>query len=203
MKVYSIILFKWREKESPLVLSSVYDLSFFGYFQRSTVRQVLLFASREVVQRTRPGDRQTVLHNGNNCHTYTLLSPPNTACAVTTDEEYPQRVVFSLVSVSLEEFAKLHSSNPDIQNPIADLDLAVPALDQLLIKYQDPIEADKILKIQKNLDETKTILVQTIDQILERETKLEDLAKRSQDLSFQSKVFLEKANQTNSCCTIL
>jgi synaptobrevin family protein YKT6 len=202
MKVYSITIFKWKEKSPPVLLSSCYDLSSFGFFQRSTVREVLLFASREVVERTQPGVRQTVSHNGNNCHTYTLSSPDHTACAVTTDEEYPQRVAFSLISVCFEEFVKLHSSNPSIENPLQDLDLPVPALEQIIIKYQDPVEADKLLKIQKNLDETKVVLMKTIDQVLERDAKLEDLAKRSQDLSFQSKMFLDKTKE-NSCCNIL
>jgi len=65
------------------------------------------------------------------------------------------------------------------------------------------LEADKIMKIQKDLDATKDILVKSIDQLLERGEKLETLAQKSNDLSFQSKVFLEKSESLNSCCIIL
>lgn len=36
------------------------DLSAFGYFQRASVREMLLFTSRTIAQRTAPGQRQTV-----------------------------------------------------------------------------------------------------------------------------------------------
>jgi synaptobrevin family protein YKT6 len=39
-------------------------LSAFGYFQRSTVKEMLLFVSRTIVKRTQPGQRQSVEHNG-------------------------------------------------------------------------------------------------------------------------------------------
>ena len=37
------------------------------------------------------------------------------------------------------------------------------------MKYQDPSAADKILKIQRELDDTKVVLHKTIDSVLARE----------------------------------
>jgi synaptobrevin family protein YKT6 len=76
-------------------------------------------------------------------------------------------------------------------------------IDQVLAKYQNPTEADKVLKIQKELEETKQIVVKNIDQLLERGEKLDDLAQKSNDLSFQSKAFASRAEDLNRCCVIL
>ena len=67
---------------------------------------------------------------------------------------------------------------------------------------QDPASFDKILKIQRDLDTTQQVLHQTIDNILERGEKLDDLVQRSDELSATSKQFYRQARKTNSCCTI-
>ena len=43
-----------------------------------------------------------------------------------------------------------------------------PSLEETLKKYQNPAEADKLMAIQKDLDETKAIMHDTIDAALER-----------------------------------
>lgn len=75
-------------------------------------------------------------------------------------------------------------------------------LEEYLVKYQDPAAADKVTKIQRDLEETTTILHKTIDSVLERGTKLDSLVERSDDLSRQSKMFYKQAKKTNSCCVI-
>jgi synaptobrevin family protein YKT6 len=65
---------------------------------------------------------------------------------------------------------------------------------------QDPVAADKLTKIQKDLDETKVILHQTIDSVLRRGEKLDTLVEKSADLSLASKMFAKQASKTNSCC---
>ena len=69
-------------------------------------------------------------------------------------------------------------------------------------KYQDPSEADKVTKIQRDLDETTQILHKTIDGVLERGVKLDGLVEKSNDLSAQSKMFYKQAKKTNGCCVV-
>ena len=77
-----------------------------------------------------------------------------------------------------------------------------PLEPEYLVKYQDPTSADKVSKIQKDLDDTTEILHKTIDSVLERGVKLDQLVERSDDLSRQSKMFYKQARKTNSCCVI-
>eukprot|EP01101_Sappina_pedata_P012125 TRINITY_DN8271_c0_g1_i1.p1 TRINITY_DN8271_c0_g1~~TRINITY_DN8271_c0_g1_i1.p1 ORF type:complete len:201 (+),score=98.96 TRINITY_DN8271_c0_g1_i1:92-694(+) len=200
MKLLSIILFKWVANGLPIQLTSAYDLSPFGFFQRGSVKEVALFVSREVVQRSKPGDRHSVLHKEHFCHV--MIRGENLACAVLSDEDYPQRVIFSLINTAFDEFDKAVPESQWI-NLTTDASFNVASLEPLLLKFQNPEEADKIMKIQKDLDETKDILIKSIDQLLDRGEKLENLAKQSQDLSFQSKIFLDRSTEMNSCCIIL
>src|SRR4051812_12250419 len=84
-----------------------------------------------------------------------------------------------------------------------DVQLPVPEIDVLLIKYQQPAEVDAVLRIQKDVDETKGILMKSIDQLLARGEKLEDLMQRSQDLSYQSKQFAKHSKDLNRCCNLI
>lgn len=65
------------------------------------------------------------------------------------------------------------------------------------------MQADKLSKIQKDLDETKVILHETIDSMLARGEKLENLVDKSNDLSMASQMFYKQARKTNSCCRMM
>ena len=72
-----------------------------------------------------------------------------------------------------------------------------------IVRYQDPMEADKILKIQRELDETKVVLHKTIDSVLARGEKLDNLVDKSTDLSLASQMFYKQAKKQNQCCTMM
>ncbi|MCO5606783.1 hypothetical protein L7F22_060973 [Adiantum nelumboides] len=72
------------------------------------------------------------------------------------------------------------------------------------ISHEDPPEADKSLKIQKELDETKHISYKTVDTVLERKEKLDSLVEKSSDHSLASQLFYkQQGKKTNQCCIIL
>lgn len=203
MKVYSVMLFRWLplvEAPHPALLSSACELSSFGMFQRSGAKEVFLFVSREVTGRSQPGQRQCVLHQGHVC--CVQVRQDGLACAVVSDQEYPTRVAFGLVAQALDDFCK---AVPEDQWKKVTKDAAfnVGALDTLLAKYQDPQSADKLEAIKKDLDETKAIMMKSIDQLLERGEKLENLTAKSEDLSFQSKAFLNRSEDLNRCCILI
>jgi synaptobrevin family protein YKT6 len=119
---------------------------------------------------------------------------------VITDTEYPARVAFVLLGQLLEEFSTAQGDSwKTVTTPES---VTFPPVEEYLAKYQDPAAADKVTKIQKDLDETTEILHKTIDSVLERGVKLDNLVERSDDLSKQSKMFYKQAKKTNSCCVI-
>lgn len=145
---------------------------------------MLTFLTKTFTKRTEPGQRQSVTHEGYIVHCY--VRSDGLAGTVTTDAEYPARVAFVLLGQLLEEFT---AENGDTWKTVETPDsVSFPKIEEYLVKYQDPAAADKVTKIQKDLDETTQILHNTIDQVLERGVKLDSLVERSNDLSSQSKL---------------
>jgi synaptobrevin family protein YKT6 len=119
---------------------------------------------------------------------------------VTCDSEYPPRVAFTILTKLLEDFAQF---KPDWTTETRNEAVTWPQLERDVVRYQDPANADQLMRIQRNLDETKEVLHQTIDSVLARGEKLEDLVERSGELSAQSKLFYREAKRANSCCSVV
>lgn len=69
--------------------------------------------------------------------------------------------------------------------------------------FQDPKEADKLLKIESDLDEIQNMLKKTMEDLLEREENLDELMQQSEDISSMAYNFYEKSKETNKkCCSI-
>ncbi|CAG8746737.1 6896_t:CDS:2, partial [Dentiscutata erythropus] len=187
MKIYSITVFS-TENEEAVNLAGEYDLSGFGFFQRGSVQEFMKFFSKTVAERTRPGQRLSVEEN--NCIFYSYVRTEGLAGIIICDSEYPQRVAFSLLSKIIDEFIVKFARNTWQPQTIS-----YPELKTYLIKYQDPKEADQITKVQEQLDETKQVMNKTIESLLQRGEKLDDLIDRSQEISFQSKAFYKQAKK--------
>ena len=122
------------------------------------------------------------------------------AATALCDKEYPSRVAFTLLAKIQEDFMATYQDNVWMATRKP---LKLSSLDTTIEKYQNPQEADSIMRIQHDLDETKIILYRTIDSILERGVKLESLVEKSNDLSVQSKMFYKTAKKNNSCCGMM
>lgn len=95
-------------------------------------------------------------------------------------------VAHQLLSKVVDEFLAKY---PRTAFTTATPPLAFPELKEYIVKYQDPQQADSIMKIQKELDETKIVLHKTIESVLERGEKIDTLVQKSDGLSAQSKMF--------------
>ncbi|NP_001347371.1 VAMP-like protein YKT61 [Zea mays] len=187
-----------EQQEEAVVLANSSDVSHFGYFQRAAAREFILFVARTAALRTPAGTRQNVQHEEYTVHCYNQ----NGLCAIAfTDAHYPVRSAFSLLNIVLEEYQRTFGES--WRTTKTDVTQPWQYLDDALTKYQDPAEADKLLKIQRDLDETKIILHKTIDSMLARGERLDSLVAKSSDLSISSQMFYKQAKKTNSCCTIL
>lgn len=78
------------------------------------------------------------------------------SCVIICDREYPQRVAFALINRVLDDFTANHSREEWMSTDAA---LSFPEMKRMLEKYQNPHEADPIMRVQKELDETKVVLV--------------------------------------------
>ncbi|XP_060712349.1 synaptobrevin homolog YKT6 [Hemiscyllium ocellatum] len=198
MKLYSLsILYKGATGVN--LLKAAYDVSTFSFFQRSSVQEFMTFTSQLIVERSQRGSRAAVKEQDYLCHV--CIRNDSLAGVVIADSEYPSRVCFSLLDKVLEEFSRQVDSNewpsgsPNV--------IRYTGLDAHLARYQNPREADAMCKVQAELDETKVILHNTMESLLERGEKLDDLVSKSEVLGTQSKAFYKTARKQNSCCGIM
>lgn len=199
MKIFSIIVLYKNEGGQAKILKAGSDLSSFGYFQRGSVDEFLKFTSKILIERSTPGSRSSVKEQDYIAHVY--IRGDQLCGVLYSDQEYPKRVAHTLINKVLDDFSKTVPSNtwPTIPEESANY----TELPGLVNKYQNPKEADALTKLQMDLDETKIILHGTIESVLQRGEKLDDLVSKSEDLGLQSKAFYKTAKKTNACCSYM
>eukprot|EP00118_Oscarella_pearsei_P025063 m.307422 g.307422 ORF g.307422 m.307422 type:complete len:201 (+) comp42258_c0_seq1:81-683(+) len=200
MKLFFAGIYFTTPGRKPALQKKAQNVSSFGYFQRSGVQEFLNFTGALLVERTNPGERKTVKEQEYRCHVF--IRSDSLSGVLIADHEYPQRVAFTFLSKVLDQYStEFPKDAARWASPSSNH--SWPVLDQLLAKYQNPTDADPMTKVQAELDETKIILYDTIEAVLQRGEKLDDLVKKSDDLSLASKSFYKEARKANSCCSIL
>lgn len=203
MKIFAMfVLYKMPESSGggqSRMLKSALDLSSFGFFQRGSVEEFMKFTAKVLSERTEVLARSSVKEQEYIAHVF--VRSDNLTSVIITDQEYPKRVAHTLSNKILEEFSKaVPSANwLTLNEGMANYG----DLPGLLTKFQNPKEADALTKLQMDLDETKIILHGTIESVLQRGEKLDDLVAKSEDLGLQSKTFYKTAKKTNACCTYM
>jgi len=142
--------------------------------------------AKTVAERTSPGQRQDVEEQDYTFHSYARSE--GVCGIIISNQSYPKLVAHQLLSKVLDDFLARHPVS-SFARAEAGAQLAMPELKGYLDKYQDPHEADSIMRIQKELDETKIVLHKTIESVLQRGEKIDDLVAKSDGLSAQSKMF--------------
>ncbi|CRK18570.1 hypothetical protein BN1723_011619 [Verticillium longisporum] len=157
-----------RNQEKPAhELVSEKELSAYSRFTKNNYGEFMTLFSKTIAERTAPGQRQSVEEQD---YTFHALGRSEGICGI------------------VDEFLAKH---PRSTWSAGSPTLAFPELKDYLSKYQDPQQADSILKIQKELDETKIVLHKTIESVLQRGEKIDDLVAKSDGLSSQSKMFYQ------------
>ncbi|KAG9206983.1 hypothetical protein B5807_00571 [Epicoccum nigrum] len=200
MKVVYIGIFN-NEAKPAVELTHESDLSSYGRFTRGSIAEFLTFFAGEVAQRTRPGQRQDVEEKEYTFHAYGRTE--GVCGIVITDDEYPTMVAHRVLSKIVDEFVSKYPRTAYTSFTKGQTQLSFPELKQYITQYQDPAQADSIVKIQKELDETKIVLHKTIESVLERGEKIDNLVAKSDGLSAQSKMFYTQAKKQNSCCVVM
>ncbi|XP_063989374.1 synaptobrevin homolog YKT6 [Diachasmimorpha longicaudata] len=197
VKLYALTVL-YKGPTSASALKCAYDVDSFSYFQRGSVREFMAFVSKTIVERTQIAARQSVKEGEYMCHVY--VRGDSLAGVLISDHEYPNRVSHTLITKVLDDFAGRYP--PSSWGTLNESSCDFPSINTYLAKYQNPREADALTKMQNDLDETKIILHSTLEAVLQRGEKLDDLVQKSEGLSIQSKAFYKTARKTNSCCSL-
>ncbi|KAI3524332.1 hypothetical protein L1887_02985 [Cichorium endivia] len=175
MKITALLVLKCHPipaGSDPVILANATDVSHFGYFQRVTIRQFIVFVGRTVAKRTPPTNAtpsntklitSLFLVIEYKVHSYNR----NGLCVLGfMDDHYPVRSAFYVLSQVIDEYQKKHGSS--WKNIQADVTDQWPYLNDALTRFQH----------------------KTIDSVLERGEKLDSLVENSSDLSAASQMHL-------------
>ncbi|KAI1734899.1 snare-like protein [Xylaria scruposa] len=204
MKLYYIGILDNRQKPATQ-LCAEYDLSEYSRFTRREYACFMTAISKIVAERTAPGQRRSIEENSYTIH---CLARSEGVAAVVISRDYPSLVAHAILSKVVDEFLLIQGNTTPInQAPVkgenSNIEIAFPGLREYLCAFQDPAQVNNISAIQRDLDETKILLQGTINAVLERGEKIDDLITKSSDLSMQSKAFYHGARQQNSCCIMM
>merc|ERR1719222_18823 len=130
---------------------------------------------------------------GLKCHTYVHQS--GLAAAVIADKEYEPRVAFGLIAEVMRIFQDQQEGK--WEKVTKDTPISCPDVDDTFRKFQDPANADKLTKIQKDLDDVHQVVQQTMGDLMQRGESLNALIDKSNDLSQASKQFRRTAESNN------
>ena len=111
-------------------------------------------------------------------------------CSIYLRFSFNDLKVFEIGALVYQFYVREVIKAPDIET-VASLDAILPH--RLLPTMSSP-------RIQEDVEDTKVILHSSIEAVLERGEKLDDLVSRSEVLSAQSKTFYKTARKTNACC---
>lgn len=183
MKIIGVLTFKIVNSVVTLQ-DSDFDLGFVGYFARSSTRELLTFFTTEIIKQNYQKNNTKMLkivnHEQSNSDLCLIILENECVCII-CDTEYPKRVVFNLID------SVINKKN---------------SLRYILEECQDPLKIDQIMRIQKNVDDTKLILYDTIEKALDKGEKLDMLVEKSNELSDTSKDFYKYSKKLNSCCSV-
>ena len=106
--------------------------------------------SKTVAERTRPGQRQDVEEQSYTFHAYARSE--GVAGIIISDHEYPALVAHQLLGKILDEFL---SRYPRSAYQGSSAECPFPQLKEYIVKYQDPHQADSIMKVRHGIHTPK------------------------------------------------
>lgn len=195
MKVYAI-LFLNKNINPPVIVSSGYYLNDLMFWERPTAKDVIQLICRSLVSKTDAHHR--LVHQGYMCHS--IIFQNGLSCCGVTDEEYPFRVIDDILYQSVTKFNEQNFPWNEAQ---IEKTFYNDYLNAYLEKIQNPVEFDKLIKINKDIEATRDVVISNIDLLMSRGEKLNDLEDRTNTLVKEAKKFQGEADRLNSCCVIL
>lgn len=176
MRILGVLLY-----DNLILTNSKFDLSFINWFARNNTQELLTFFCTESIKNINENKKMISIKHEETNYNLNIIKNGQFCATMITDNEYPLRVSFSVLQNLLDNKCNIND---------------------VITKFQDPHECDQISRIQKNLQDTKIILMDSIEQSLERGEKLDDLIERSETLSKTTKDFYTKSKKLNSCCSV-
>jgi synaptobrevin family protein YKT6 len=184
--------------------NTFFDLSMYPFFGRSTIKDVITVVYKEslkyITTLDDEIDEQIKYYNHEKLKdTILVVYQGNKNILVICSNQIYKRPLTTFLrkldNVLTIDFSKRIDNISDLETE------AIKDFIQNYDKYIDKI--DKIDVIDKKIDDTKLIIAESINKLINRGEKIDDLLIKSDELSDLSKNFFKDSQKLNRCCTIL
>ena len=174
------------------------------FYQRGVASDIIKFNSRTIAGRIPLGNKASISleNNVGKCHCWVTLD--GIAATAITDNEYDERAAYTLLNKLIMEFRDQFQPTGILDQTLtADHPVQFAQLEVYLREWQNPLEADKLLRIEHELQEVQEVVHQNLQDLLKRGEAMDELMAKSNDLNQASVGFYKKARKANSgCCSV-
>ena len=213
-ELYGIILVNYNSGTTELkVLNSSYNLKSFNYFERKAMKEMCIFTTHVVLQKTKktPILRISVTDPQIEgfLHLFSLDMELGILVAFAS-ESYPGRLIFKIMGEIWDEFvyldavAQFKKKKPEV--PVVKGKGNVIELESIgvnLRKNQHPYE-DKLWMAEEKVKELEVVVFKDLKLLLGTSEELDQLAYSSEHLSEGAKLFYKACRKKNKrCCRVL
>lgn len=204
----SFVLYKRSATgKKPIIFGENFSLDEVWFFARNKVAEGLRTYAKLFVESASVGEISSLLHEDKRILIY-IGHDGISSLVVVTDSYESVSTLHQLLYVIIrnfkdtrfytDSFDKVKNSDDDISNKEVN-----EMLNKLAIEYEKPESVDKIYAITKELEETKKILYDTVDNLIKRGQLMNDLVYKTEELASLSKDFKVQSKKLNRCCSIL
>mmetsp|Transcript_102823 Transcript_102823/g.142205 ORF Transcript_102823/g.142205 Transcript_102823/m.142205 type:complete len:170 (+) Transcript_102823:127-636(+) len=166
-------------------------------------KEHITFNSRTIAGRIPPGNKASIGLENNIGMCFCWTTKDEISVTAMTDNDYPENAAFILINNIIMQFRDAFGKNGTLDSINRDTDLKWGELEVFHKNWQNPHEADKLMKIEKELFEVKEIVHKNLVDLLKRGEEMDQLMAKSNDLSSVSVDFYKKAKKANSkCCNM-
>jgi synaptobrevin family protein YKT6 len=188
-KLYGVYVLR-RQGEQATILDVERDFSDLSFIYRKSAIELCDFAVNNLVTSPKTDRFMSAQEKQ---FLFQMFRKGDAATVVVTSADYPTRVSFTICKEVMAEYDKCGGNFPGGKCALVH---------RAVVEYQNPANADKLLRIQQNLDECRDVMTQNLQAALARGESLEELAQKSSTISDQSKLFAREAAKMNRCCSI-
>lgn len=181
MDLYAILVFEKSDSIYKLK-QPYYNLDQFSFFYRYVIRDTIESIALEAVNKFNMQHYYKISEKVNEKEIIIYGSSKDTKCfVIITNSTYPSTTATQLMYELINSI-----------KPIAELFAA----------YQKPADVDKLVLIRQELESSKTIILESLDALIDRGEELPKLLDRTEALLDHSLEFSIKAKEMNRCCII-
>ena len=153
MKLVALHIYKWKPEDAKLFCSEM-NLTELWFYQRGIAKDLINFNSRTIAGRIPQGSKASItLENDvGKCHCWVSLD--GIAATAMTDNEYDERAAATLLNKLIMEFREAFQPTGLLERDLTeDQPVQFPRLAAFMQEWQNPMEADKLLRIEHELRE--------------------------------------------------